>query len=175
MNKRTTVIMVFVLLCVICIAHALWYYPRLPEQVAHHFDTTGKPDAWGHKIQFLIVYLATIGIMALAFLGLGLLMPKIPDSAINLPNKNYWLAPERRQKTLNYMLPLFLWMGSFTMILLLDIFHQSFQVHLGNAAKLDHFWISIGAYLAITTAWCVIVYKKFSHKTDTLQMKDMVE
>ncbi|MBT4139331.1 MAG: hypothetical protein HOE48_15530 [Candidatus Latescibacteria bacterium] len=41
MNKRTTAITVFVILCVVCVAHALYYYPHLPEQVAsrnHKWD-----------------------------------------------------------------------------------------------------------------------------------------
>lgn len=164
MNKRTTAITVFVLLSVACVAHALWYYPRLPEQVAHHFGASGQPDAWGSKAQFLVVYLVTVGVMAATFLGFGLLMPKIPNSAINLPNKNYWLAPERRQQTLDYVLPWFLWLGSLTMLLLLDIFQQSFQVHLGKATKLNHFWITMGAYLAITTVWSIAIYRKFSKK-----------
>jgi uncharacterized membrane protein len=164
MNKRTIAIIVFVIISLACVAHALWYYPRLPEQVAHHFGATGEPDAWGHKTQFLVVYLVTVGVMVATFLGLGLALPKIPNSAINLPNKDYWLAPERRQQTLDYMLPWFLWLGSLTMLLLLDIFHQSFQVHLGNATKLNHFWITMGAYLAITTAWCIGIYRRFSKR-----------
>ena len=111
-----------------------------------------------------MVYLVTVGVMAATFLGFGLLMPKIPNSAINLPNKNYWLAPERRQQTLDYVLPWFLWLGSLTMLLLLDIFQQSFQVHLGKATKLNHFWITMGAYLAITTVWSIAIYRKFSKK-----------
>lgn len=164
MNKRTTAIVVFVIISLACVAHALWYYPRLPEQVAHHFGATGEPDAWGHKTQFLVVYLVTVGVMVVTFLGLGLALPKIPNSAINLPNKDYWLAPERRQQTLDYMLPWFLWLGSLTMLLLLDIFHQSFQVHLGKATKLNHFWITMGAYLAVTTAWCIAIYRRFSKR-----------
>ena len=161
MNKRTTAIAIFALLCVACVAHALWYYPQLPEQVAHHFGATGEPDAWGHKTHFLIVYLVTVGVMAATFLGAGLLMPKIPNYAINLPNKDYWLAPKRRQQTLDYMLPQLLWMGSLTMILLLNVFHQSFQVHLGNATELNNIGITMGAYLTLTTVWCIAIYKKF--------------
>jgi len=164
MNKRITAIIVFALLCVACVAHALYYYPRLPEQVAHHFGASGQPDALGSKTRFLVVYIVTVVVTAVTFLGSGLALPKIPNSLINLPNKEYWLAPERRQQTLDYMLPRFLWFGSITMLLLLYIFHQSFQVHLGKANKLEHFWIVMGAYLTISTVWCVAIYKKFNTK-----------
>lgn len=164
MNRRATAIIVFVLLCLACVAHVLWYYPRLPEQVAHHFGASGRPDAWGHKSQFLVVCLVTAGVMMATFLGLGLAMQKIPNSLINLPNKDYWLAPVRRQQTLDYMFPQLLWLGSLTMLLLLDMFHQSFMVHLGKATKLNHFWITMGIYLILTTVWCIAIYKRFNKK-----------
>lgn len=164
MSKKATAIAVFVLLSVACIVHALWYYPRLPEQVAIHFGASGKPDAWVDKTQFLVFYLITIGIMVAVFLGFGLAMSKIPNWAINIPNKNYWLAPERRRRTLEYMLSPYLWFGSFTMMLLLYIFHQSFQVNLGNAIKLSHAGIATGIYVVLTLVWCVVIYRRFSKK-----------
>ena len=164
MNKRTSAIIVFLLLCVACVAHALYYYPRLPAQIAHHFDTSGQPDVWGSKIQFLIIYLATIAVIAATFLGFGLALSKIPNSLISLPNKEYWLTPERRQQTLGYLLPRFFWLGSLALLLILDIFHQTVLLHLGKATKLSHFGLSIGIYLVITFAWCITIYKKFSKK-----------
>jgi uncharacterized membrane protein len=161
MNNRKSAIVVFVLLCVACVVHALYYYPRLPAEVAHHFGASGQPDAWGSKMQFLMVYLVTVAVMAASFLGLGLAMPKIPNSIINLPNKDYWLAPERRQQTLDYMLPRLLWFGSITMVLLIDVFQQSFQVHLGEAIRLNHIWLSLGAYVAVITVWGIAIYSKF--------------
>jgi uncharacterized membrane protein len=164
LSRRTTAIRVFALLGITCVAHALWYYPRLPEQVAHHFGASGQPDAWGSKTQFLITYLVAVGVMAATFLGLGLLMPKIPNWVNNLPNKDYWLAPERRKQTLDDFLAPYLWLGSLTMIVLLDIFHQSFQVHVGNATKLSHVWFTMGAYLILTAVWCVAVFRRFRRK-----------
>ena len=164
MNGRTTAITVFSLLCATCVAHAIWYYPRLPEVVAQHFNASGQPDAWGVKANFLTAYLVAVGVVAVTFLGLGLLLSKIPDGAINLPNKDYWLAPEQRQKTLDSLLSPMLWFGSLTMLLLLDIFHQSFQVNLGQATKLNHAGISTGAYLLATAAWLVAFYRRFRKK-----------
>lgn len=164
MNKRTAAIGVFVILCSVCVVHALYYYPRLPEQVARHFNASGQPGAKGNKMQFLVVYLATVGIMAAVFLGFGFLLPKVSNSAFNLPNKDYWLAPERRQQTLDSVLSSVFWLGSMTMLLLLDIFHQSVLVHLGKTATLGHFWISLSIYLAITVWVCIAINRKFNKR-----------
>ena len=164
MNKRTSATIVFVILCAACVAHALYYYPLLPEKVATHFGPSGRPDAWGGKMQFFIVYLVTVGVMAAIFLGLGLFLTKFPDDAFTLPNKDYWLAPERRRETLAYIFSCSLWLGSLTIVLLFDLAHQSFQVHLGKATRLDHFWISMGIYLTIVTMWCIATYRKVNKK-----------
>ena len=165
MRNKTLAILVFVLLCAVCIVHAFYYYPRLPEQVARHFGPSGQPDAWGSKLEFLIVYLSTVGVMAATFLILGMAIPRIPNWAINLPNKDYWLAPERRKKTLDHILPQLFWFGSITMIFLLDIFHQAFQVQLGKTKTLGHVWITMGFYLLAAAVWCVVTYRKFSKKS----------
>lgn len=51
----------------------------------------------GVQDALVIVCVVTVAIMAAAFLGLSLAMPKMPDWAVNFPNKDYWSAPERRQ------------------------------------------------------------------------------
>jgi uncharacterized membrane protein len=160
-RKRTVATVVFVLLCAACLGHAFYFYSQLPERVAHHFGPDGKPDAWGDKMQFLVVYLITIAVMGIVFFGLALAMRRLPTTAINLPHREYWLAPERREETVAGMVSAFLWFGSLTLLLFLDIFHQAFQVHLGKAAGLTHPWISIGVYLAASLVWCVVFFRGF--------------
>lgn len=164
MNNRTVALGVFMLLCVACVAHALYYYPRLPAQVARHFGESGQPNAWCSKMQFLVLYVGTVSVMVLTFLGIGLALPKLPDWALNIPRKDYWLAPERRQPTVARVATSLLWLGSLNMVLLLDIFHQSFQVHLGIAAALNHIGISVAAYLIVSTVWCLRICLTFGKK-----------
>jgi len=161
MNNQKTAIGVFVLLYIACVVHALCYYPFLPAQVAHHFGASGQPDAWGSKMQFLIMHVVTISFMAAIFLGCGIVLTKIPNSMINLPNKDYWLASERREQSLVYIQTRLLWLGSFLMMFLLDLAHQSFQVHLGTATKLNHAWFSVTLFLTFSAVWCVAIYMKF--------------
>ena len=72
----------------------------LPELVSSHFDAAGAPN--GHMPRG--VYL---GIM----IGLLIVVPTLlvfttwgslarPDARINLPNRDYWLAPARRAETI---------------------------------------------------------------------------
>lgn len=94
MSSKKPALSVFTLLCTACVWHALSYYPLLPERVAHHFNPSGQPDAWGSKMSFLNVYLIVVALMAATFFAIYLVLPKIPYSLVNLPNKEFRLAPE---------------------------------------------------------------------------------
>ena len=81
---------------VVALCVALLSYVMSPAVVPIHFGPGGIPDAWGNRSVLLEVY---IGLIAGTFLLFGL-MPRIirhgPTWCINLPNKEYWLAPEHR-------------------------------------------------------------------------------
>jgi len=151
----------------LCIGHAVYYYPLLPDRVASHFGASGLPDAWSGKESFVKIYLIVVAVIALLFPGIGLILRKTPASLMNLPNKDYWLSPERREETIAVLSRQFLWFGSATLLLLLDIFHQSFRVHLGKAQALDHPVASIVVYVIFTTFWSIALIVKFMRKPDS--------
>jgi uncharacterized membrane protein len=161
---RKIPLIVFILLLMLCIAHAVYYYPLLPDRVASHFGASGQPDAWSGKASFVKLYLIMVAFIAVLFPGIGLILRKIPAYLINLPNKDYWLAPERSEETIAVLSRQLLWFGSATLLLLLDIIHQSFRVHLGKAQALEHPWISIVAYVVFTAFWSIALIVKFSRK-----------
>ncbi len=75
---------------------AIWLYPRLPEVVVSHWGFQG-PDGWAPKQVFVPVL---VGVAA----GLQLLLGWLSASErttryTNIPNKSYWLAPERARRT----------------------------------------------------------------------------
>jgi uncharacterized membrane protein len=164
MTIRRISLIVFLVLCVLCVAQAAYYYPLLPEKVASHFGLSGQPDAWSTKTSFITIYLIVTGFLMLVFLGISFGMSKINVSLINLPNKDYWLSPERKQQTFDFMFIYFLWLASATLLLLLDMFHQTFQVHLGKANTLSHPTLSLGLYIAFTVLWSIGLIIKFGQK-----------
>lgn len=152
---RNLALALLLLLTAACVAHGLYYYPLLPDQVARHFDGSGRPDAWGSKSSFLAVYLSTVALLDAVFLGIAWMLPRLPDSRISLPQKELWLSPEHRRRTLDLWAAALLGFASLTLLFLLDVFHQSFRVHLGQANRLEHIGWSLGLYLFLTTAGCV--------------------
>lgn len=80
---------------------AQWFYwPKLPDRVATHFDVAGNPDDWMSKQSATIVSLVLAIGLPLLFYAVGLLIRIVPASTINIPRREYWLAPERRAESI---------------------------------------------------------------------------
>jgi uncharacterized membrane protein len=158
---RNISLIVFIILLLLCLGQAAYYYPLLPDRVASHFGASGRPDAWSSKESFVKLYLIVVAFITVLFPGIGLVLRKIPVSLINLPNKDYWLSPERAEETIDVLSRQFLWFGSATLLLLLDIFHQSFRVHLGKAQTLEHPVASIVVFVGFSVLWSIGLIAKF--------------
>ncbi len=66
-------------------------WASLPSELASHFDGSGAPDAWSSKP----AYLGFMAVIGLVMLGGMPLTSRLPVSLMNLPNTDYWSAPER--------------------------------------------------------------------------------
>lgn len=72
----------------------------LPDPVATHFSGSGRADGWTARP----VYAASMTVLTLAvplatWLSLAWLPRRWPR-LVNLPNRDHWFAPERREATL---------------------------------------------------------------------------
>ncbi len=75
------------------------WYPRLPEHVATHFDWAGHPNGWMSRAAHLKILIA-LGLGAPVFIAAICYATRfIPAAFVNIPNREYWLAPERRAQT----------------------------------------------------------------------------
>jgi hypothetical protein len=148
----------------LCLAQAAYYYPLLPGRVASHFGASGLPDAWSSRDSFVRAYLIATGIIAILFPAIGFALKRIPTWLINLPNREYWLSTGRAEETIALLGRRFLWFGSATLLLLLDIFHQAFRVQLGYAESLRHPVASLVAYCGFALLWSIALIVRFSRK-----------
>jgi len=162
---------VFLGLCVLCVLHAAYFYSQLPDKVASHFGAGGKPDAWSSKTSFMYLYLGIVGGSALLFVGIAFAMCHIPPSMINLPHKDYWLVPERRQETLDSLFQWLLWFGSATVVFFLEMMDQSFRVHVGKADCLQHPGLSVGVYVGFTVLWTIGLLVRFGIKPRSVRKR----
>jgi uncharacterized membrane protein len=105
-------------------------YPQLPDRMASHFDLYGRANGWQPKEAFFVVMAVVIAITG----AIGFLVPRIiaaaPAELLNLPRKDYWLAPERREETLRFLQTQMEWFGCGVLFILLYAASQAIDANL---------------------------------------------
>jgi uncharacterized membrane protein len=93
------------------ILQCLHDYPLLPERMASHFGPSGNANGWMMKSQFLSVYVVVMIPALILEFWVPRKIGRTAGNRLNLPNKDYWLTPERRAETLAYFEMFFAWYG----------------------------------------------------------------
>lgn len=139
----------------------IYYYPNLPEKVASHFNVFGEPDSWTSKASFLIFQLFLLLCIAATTFGLPLLIKKLPAYAINIPHKDYWLAPERRSETFSILRGRFEWFGIGLCALMISVNQLVIQANLFNRNLSSASWYVLTAFLLFVIIWSIRLCKDF--------------
>lgn len=151
-----------VLLLGIAAFQVAYYAPRLPDTVASHFGPGGEPDGWSSKTGFLVGYGGVVALTTAPFLVLPWLLPRIPESLVNLPHKAYWLAPERREETFRTISAWLLWLAVGTLMLLTHLLGVTMAENLTPEPRLGSaVWWPLGLYLAFVAVWSVAFVRRF--------------
>lgn len=162
MKSRWIVLVVFVVLLVAATLQMAYYYPRLPERMASHFDLQGRADGWSPKGTFFGIMAGILYGMSGLLLLVGLLTRWLPASMVNLPHKDIWLAPPEAQRTRDFLANGMLWFANATIVLMMGMNHATFRGNLAARPGGDPaFFIWAGLYLAFTLAWCLRLWWRF--------------
>jgi uncharacterized membrane protein len=129
-------------------------YTLLPAKVASHFNAAGLPDAWESRDVYLVA-------MALVCLGVPLFLLAVfwgvrwlPVTMINVPNRDYWLSPERQPQTARRLFDFGQWFvvfeGLFFLLLhwLVVIANRQAPVQLSWLV-----WPALVVYLMLVIGW----------------------
>ena len=128
---------IFFALILVAAVQLNYYAQRLPEIVGSHFSTRGSASAWQTKFAFLSVELVIIVLAAIISFGVPRLIAAMPASAINLPNKDFWLSPERREETFYFLRTQMAWFGCALLAFLLYVMELVFRANLRTPPRRD--------------------------------------
>ena len=148
----------------LCALQALHYGPLLPERVASHFGPGGTPNGWMPSSFFIKLNLGVVAFLVFMLYAASVRMRAADPATLKLPNRDYWLAPERRGETVEFLSGWFLWFGAATLLLMLDMFRQVFQYNLALSRELDHPRASLGLYVAFALLWVAALRLRFRRK-----------
>ena len=134
-----------------------------PGRVAIHFGPGGQADGWGGAAANASILCAISLLVFAVFFLMDRVLRVIPPSLVNLPNKDYWLAPERIESTRLVFAVQFRSFGAATLLLLTIAQLLAFKANRVNPPHLDEslFLGGLGLYLVFAGFWLVSFYRTF--------------
>jgi uncharacterized membrane protein len=135
----------------------------LPERFATSFNFSGEAEGWMDRSSYMtfVSVMGTVGV--LTFVLVGFLCRYLPGKWINIPQREYWLAPERRADTLGYVSCQMLWFASILCCLFIAVHISTIRDNRLNPPHMPmgEFMAIIGCFLAGTLIWTLIFLLHF--------------
>lgn len=149
-------------LILVSLVEAARQWSAAPARVPSHFDFAGRPNAWASRDELFLIQVGVTLLVAALFVGIPALLKSAPASLINLPNKSYWLAPERREETMERLVSSFEVFACATVLLLILVFELTSLASRGGSLATSWFLPVLVAYVVFSAAWTVSLIRTFA-------------
>ena len=139
------------------------YYSQLPDVVASHFNARGVANGWQTKSAFFAVFVGVSVLAAVIGFGIPRIISAMPPQLINLPNKNYWLAPDHLAETQTFLNNYFAWFGCAVFLVIILTFDYAIQSNLRseNRPDISRMWYILAGFLAFVAVWIIRLLTRF--------------
>ncbi len=149
-------------LVLVSLVEAARQWNSAPARVPSHFDFAGHANAWASRDEFFMLQVGVTLLIAALFIGIPAVLKSTPATLINLPNKSFWLAPERREETMERLASSFDVFASATVLLLIVVFELTSLASRGGELATSYFLPVLVAYLVFTAGWTIALIRTFA-------------
>ena len=152
----------FFALIALAIAQIVIYYPQMSDVVASHFDGLGTANDWSGRNGFFGLYITMLALLVLVFIYAPRWSEKRAQFGMKIPNREYWLAPERLDQTREFFRQQMLVMGVVHLSLAIFTVQLVIQANFDQAPRL-HYSIAwaLGLYFVILIGWLIHFFLYF--------------
>lgn len=163
----------FLVLAALFIGYVASSASSLPTTVATHFSGRGHPNSWmsaSGYVRFIISF--GVGLPAL-MAGVFYALRWIPPSLINLPRKDFWLAPERLAKTRRYLFSRGLWLGCMMVLLMAGLHYTIVRANEVSPPQLvpKHAFTLMVIFLGALAVWMIHFLLHFARGPSATEVK----
>jgi len=116
---------------------ATYYYPQMPQRMASHFAADGHPNGWMLREPFFLILFVVAASSAMVAFFAPWQIAATQNARINLPNRDYWLAPERRDATMRYVAAMMGWFGCALLFVLISGIFLAMQANLAPGGRFN--------------------------------------
>jgi uncharacterized membrane protein len=146
--------LIFIALLLFAIVFVTGTVSQLPLTVASHFDGTGRANAFMSRSGYArFVLCLAVGFPTLVVLVLTAVYSRAAD--LKLPNRDYWLAPQRIDRTRTFLVAHGVWFGSLLVLLVCLVHWLTMAANRAQPPHLSNqlFAAVMIAFLLATAAW----------------------
>jgi hypothetical protein len=131
----------------------------LPDRVASHFGWSGGANAFAARGTYLAVVVAA-GVLAPALLAVSV---RLFPGALNVPHRDHWLAPERREATLAYLTAHAAWLAALLSTFVLAVHLLVVAANRRVPPQLDSraLLVVLGIFLVAMLGWVAALVHRF--------------
>jgi hypothetical protein len=127
----------FVLTLAACLGELFWAYHQLPERVHAHFPSWIHFGAEGPRWVFVAASGAIPVLIALAALISIRLAKSQPEKFVQIPNRDYWMSPARREQTLDMIASRIYLLGAVKFVADAIFIYAAVRANLAGATELN--------------------------------------
>jgi uncharacterized membrane protein len=154
--------LIFILLLAFAIIFVNRSAAALPSIVAVHFDAAGRPNGFmSHGDYWLFALILTLG-LPLGVVGvLTLAYSRATD--LKLPNREYWLAPQRVEHTRAFLVAHGVWLGAMLVAFMCYVHWLVLDANARQPPQLSNEWFAVGiaVFLIGVAAWVATMMVAF--------------
>jgi uncharacterized membrane protein len=135
----------------------------LPAMVGAHFNQSGAANGYLSRdfyVRFMLIFVMVLPV------ALNLLVNRVlrlPATRLNIPHREYWLAPERRAQTVERLQRHMRFFGVLLSAFLCYVHWQVVRANAHTPPLLDNVRFSTGlaTFMAALVAWIVVLRRNF--------------
>jgi hypothetical protein len=148
---------VMVLVGILAAVYVLATGSMLPDVVASHFRAGGAADGAMSRGGYLALMIGITSVLPLLLVAPMRLIARVPDGLLSLPNKHYWLAPEREAQTRAWLVDQSAVFGILLSVFLCYVHTLVVRAHATSPPHLDERLMTVGmvAFGLFAAAWLV--------------------
>jgi uncharacterized membrane protein len=152
----------FYALVAVALLQSVFYYPQMPAVVASHFDGTGVANGWSSRNVFFAIYLAMVAMLIGIFICLPRRSGERGKLRMNIPNREYWLAPQRRGQTMEFFRRQMMVLGIVHLLLAIFTVQLAILANLQQESRLHaSMWWALGSYFLFLGLWLTHLFLHF--------------
>lgn len=139
----------------------------LPDMVAASFNADGAARGLMAKADYRNLLLGTVIFIGTIHAAVFGLIAKLPTSSISMPNRDYWLAAERRASTMQYFAKFGILLGTIVVLMIAGLHWCVLIAHRGSSAALPPvmpnaiLWTIMGSGLAVIGVMLICLIVRF--------------